>query len=303
MSDEDVNKVHEDAQHKEQIAFNYTLAGKAADVGVVAKGSAANSEAENDPNSKKNQEKKFFEDLLKASLNTPADVENLLGAMDKATTNAQNSFNKAKEYKSAYESGDIDQLIILLGNDGYDTDILKSREDIMAAGKEQFFKHRQDEKNDIEFVKASGQKILDSDVSSEEQKQSALDKIANIEELERNMGSLDEIYEPTLEDTSELQNVDNKVTESEIDSFAVNEMNSQQSSDPFGETFSEVSDGGQRQTKSFAAEVDIDLFAETSVSIKDPFNEAAQIALKSDVEIKQEISQIKSVPTSLGFLV
>ena len=165
--------------HREREDFEYSRKGLAEEVGIVAKGSAGNSE-NNSVNTRKNQEKRFYEQLLKVLLNTPSDVDNLLGEMDKASDNARQNINRAKTYQEAYESGDLDQLVVLLRKDGLDVDEFSSPQEVLDAAKVQYNKYLSEAKTNIHFVKDSNQKIQNSEVSSNQQKQDSLLSLIHI---------------------------------------------------------------------------------------------------------------------------
>lgn len=289
MSDQDQDKnalkaEQERARHERE-AFDYTLKGKADDVGIVAKGSAANAGDNVGADSKKKRDKKFFDELLKAVLNTPEDVDNLLGEMGKAAKGAQEDFNKAKAYKSAYENGDFSQMLILLKQDDEETSGL-SQKDILDKVRDKYADHASDYNNKRDFVSKSKQEILDSDVSSEEQKNEAieLDNVSDMGELEATLGEFKNSHQATLDGTSDFRDKHSELRLNEIErSQNLSLSNTEISNDDFGDAFVEVS-SGDREAKSYASTQE-DPFAETAESISDPFNVAAS-AVGIETEMK-----------------
>lgn len=93
MSDEDVNKVHELAEHEDQKTFQYMLQGK--DNGRIKLGSAADNADIVQETQKKKGEREFTDLLLKqAALDALKDADKAISGMGAALTRMQENYNK-----------------------------------------------------------------------------------------------------------------------------------------------------------------------------------------------------------------
>ena len=168
------------------------------------------------PNSKKNKEKKHFEELLKMALETPHDVAELLEGLSQLGNEVEASIKKAKSYKDAYDKQDITTLTLLLEEDGINVEGLTDREKI-AAGHEQILANLEKAGKDIERFKEGNNKILDSDVARPEQMEEAINNLEKAAEWEKEIKGLQPEYS-----IRETQNdgVSNKDTEVNLNESA-----------------------------------------------------------------------------------
>ncbi|MDW3210300.1 MAG: hypothetical protein R8N23_10560 [Reichenbachiella sp.] len=125
-------KSEERLKHNEQTSFNYTLNGKADEVGLIAKGSASNAGGNNELSEKKKKER---DENLKLLLEGNKDFKAFMDDFGDKLDDYNRVADRQSRRQAAFESGDWDQYRLILIND-YDM----NADDVAAMNNEDFQK-------------------------------------------------------------------------------------------------------------------------------------------------------------------
>lgn len=304
MSDKDLNNNEEHLERQEREGFDYTLKDKADEIGIIAKGSAANS-GSTTLNDKKKEEKKFQDALLKLILDTPEKVAKALEEAGEKKKSAESHIDNARSFKNALENGDFAELAILLKQQGYDAEGL-SQDEMKQLGTAAMMDEYALAQQDINFAKPIYEKVKSSTGATEDQRNEANDAMQQISEWEQEIANAKKEYGINND------NITIKDTSLRMDEYdAYNDLgmtDKSETSDPFAEVatsnvnpvtddpFAQVAD--KTLTTSFAKSVGADNpFTEKAGNISDPFNDVAnQVLAEQKPEIEMD-AETKATPT------
>lgn len=238
--------------------FNHTLNGDASAVGIIASGSAANAEGVSSAYRKRKQ-KEALNDFVNLMLNSIQQVEKLLVETENTIKEARASLTSLQSYALAMSNHDMGQVRTLLQHDGYSLAELGSDEQVLATVRAHITDQLDVLEEQTQTVFEASQRILESDVSTEEQKARANIAVAEAKSLEANLESQRVLYNPTLSQGSMLQELDFETSRNEL--AASSDLSLSQNQD---------------SSTSFASEIFDNAFEASAPKISGLFNSASQ---------------------------